>query len=460
MTAAEDQIPWDQLLIDIQTRDVLPIIGPALVTVEEGGRQIPLIDAITPDFARLHGIEYKQGMTLNEATCKFLEHAKTDFERRSIYYDVKKLTDARNHAPVPQALLDLAAITNLDVFITTTFDSFLPRALAQTRPGWTAAKGSARLDPNKVKDLPDQLPGTFLYHILGAAEQDLNFAIWEEDYMEYLAALMIGPSDNLKNLIGLLRNRSLLLIGAPFRDWFVRFFLFIAKRSGIAMRNDKKGAYFADNFHSDHPLVFYFDKVIGSPRVLPIDPCAFVSELRRRWCDANPASSLSQVTELPTEMKKGFVFISYASEDKEAAFKIAIGLNNAGISVWLDKARLKAGTEWEASLRIAIKRSAALFVSIISPHTEAIPAVGDHEEEKRIVMRERQWAETRHEDGFVFYIPVFIGQGDISNRREPARFRGEHCHKLQDGEVTPKFLELIDCYLAEYRTNEGFIHAH
>lgn len=460
MSAAENSIPWDQLLADIQTRNVLPIIGPALVTVEESGRQVPLLDTLVPKFAHSHGIAHEPGMTLNGAVCKFLQGARTDDERRSIYYDVKKLSDEHSHAPVPQPLLDLAAITNLDVFITTTFDGFFARALAQTRPGWSAAKGCARMDPKDVKDLPDQLPGTFLYHILGAADQSVDFAIWEEDYMEYLAALMIGPSDKLKNLIGLLRNRSLLLIGSPFRDWFVRFFLFIAKRSGIAMRNDKKGAYFADNLPSDHPLVFYFDKVIGSPRVLPIDPCAFVSELRRRWSEAYPPASLGQVTELPTDMKKGFVFISYASEDKDAAFNIAIGLNTAGIPVWLDKARLKAGTEWETALRIAIKRSAALFISVISVATEAIPAIGEHEEEKRIVMRERQWAETRHEDGFVFYIPVFIGQGDISNRREPSRFRGEHCHKLPDGLVTPKFLELIDGYLTEYRNNDGFIHAH
>lgn len=66
-------IPWDQLLTDIHKRQVLPIIGPSLVTIDEGGRQTPLIDAIVPDFACEHGIEPKPGMTLNEAACRFLE---------------------------------------------------------------------------------------------------------------------------------------------------------------------------------------------------------------------------------------------------------------------------------------------------------------------------------------------------------------------------------------------------
>ncbi len=220
---------WDQLLTDIHKRQVLPIIGPALVTVEEQSKQVPLIDAIVPDFACEHDIEHKPGMTLNEAACKFLE-SQGQGKRMAIYNTVTRLVANRAYEAVPQGLLDLAAVKDFDVFLTTTFDGFFTQALEQSRPGWTKEKGRARLKPNDVRDLPADLPGTFLYHILGLAEEDLSFAVWEEDYMEYLAALLSGPKDNLRNLIGLLRNRSLLLIGSPFRDWFVRFFLFIAKR--------------------------------------------------------------------------------------------------------------------------------------------------------------------------------------------------------------------------------------
>lgn len=210
-------IPWDQLLTDIHKRQVLPIIGPALVTLEESGATLPLVDAIVPDFAREHGIEPRPGMTLNEAACKLLERDGQS-KRMAIYNTVTRLIADRADAPLPQALLDLSAVTDFDVFITTTFDGHLSRALTQTRPGWSPAKGRAVLHPTSVVDVPQPLPGTFLYHILGATDQHASFAIWEEDYMEYLAALLMGPQDNLKNLIGLLRNRSLLLIGSPFRN--------------------------------------------------------------------------------------------------------------------------------------------------------------------------------------------------------------------------------------------------
>lgn len=417
------------------------------MTLDDNGTQVPLVDAIVPDFACEHGVEHRPGMTLNEVACKFLER-EGQGKRMAIYNTVTRLIDERANAPVPQALLDLAAITDFDVFVTTTFDSLLSRALEQSRPGWTVSKGRAVLHPTSIVDVPQPLPGTFLYHILGATDQHASFAIWEEDFMEYLAALLMGPQDNLRNLIGLLRNRSLLLIGSPFRNWFVRFFLFIAKRSGIALRNDTTGAYFADNLASDDPLVFYFDKVIGSPRVLPVEPSEFVRELRRRWSEKFALSPHELIKSLPAEMPRGYVFISYASEDKEAAFHLALGLHNAGVPVWLDKVRLHPGVEWETALRRAVKQRAALFLSLISSTTEGFT---NEEGSARFVMKERQWAAERHEPDLLFYVPVLISSGTTTQQNEPEVFRRRQAAKLPDGQLTPSFAERIVSWMNEFR---------
>lgn len=450
-------IPWDQLVNDIHDHRVLPIIGPTIVTVEENGRSIPLIDAVVPQFARQHGIDFKPGMTLNEAACKYREQERDEAKRLTIYSTVRTLVKDRSEAPVPQALLDLAAITDFDAIVSTTFDGFLSRALEQARPGWSPAKGRAVLHPNEIVDIPDSSPGTFLYHVLGAVDHHTSsFAIWEEDYMEYLAALLSSHKDNLRNLIGLLRNRSLLLIGSPFRDWFIRFFLYIAKRSGIALRNDRSSAYFADLRGKDDPLVIYFDKVIGSPQILPMEPCAFVAELRERWSEKFALSPQGLIANLPTDMPRGYVFISYASEDEVAAFTLALGLHNANIPVWLDKCRLEAGTDWEAALRRAIKQRAALFLSLISSTTENF---GEGEGSERFVMKERQWAAERHEPGFVFYVPVLISPGTTTQQREPEVFRRLQCAKAPAGKINPEFIARIAAYMDEYKDKGEITHA-
>ena len=64
------------------------------------------------------------------------------------------------------------------------------------------------------------------------------------------------------------------------------------------------------------------------------------------------------------------VFLSYASEDAEAAERIATALRAAGVEVWFDKSELRGGDAWDRQIRGQI-RDCALFVPIISVNTQA-----------------------------------------------------------------------------------------
>ena len=59
------------------------------------------------------------------------------------------------------------------------------------------------------------------------------------------------------------------------------------------------------------------------------------------------------------------VFLSYASQDAEAAQKICEALRAAGIEVWFDQSELRGGDAWDQSIRKQIK-TCALFVPVIS----------------------------------------------------------------------------------------------
>lgn len=62
------------------------------------------------------------------------------------------------------------------------------------------------------------------------------------------------------------------------------------------------------------------------------------------------------------------VFLSYASQDAEAAGRICEALRAAGIEVWFDQSELRGGDAWDQSIRRQIK-TCALFVPVISGHT-------------------------------------------------------------------------------------------
>src|SRR4051812_36282203 len=64
------------------------------------------------------------------------------------------------------------------------------------------------------------------------------------------------------------------------------------------------------------------------------------------------------------------VFLSYASQDAEAARRVCEALRSAGVEVWFDQSELRGGDAWDAKIRKQI-RECALFVPIISAHTQA-----------------------------------------------------------------------------------------
>lgn len=59
-------------------------------------------------------------------------------------------------------------------------------------------------------------------------------------------------------------------------------------------------------------------------------------------------------------------FISYASEDVHSAKRLADDLTRHNLSVWIDRASLSGGEQWEESIRYAISQS-KLFIILLSP---------------------------------------------------------------------------------------------
>ena len=66
----------------------------------------------------------------------------------------------------------------------------------------------------------------------------------------------------------------------------------------------------------------------------------------------------------------GAVFLSYASQDADAALRICEALREAGIEVWFDRSELRGGDAWDSQIKKQI-HDCALFLPLISAHTTA-----------------------------------------------------------------------------------------
>ena len=96
------------------------------------------------------------------------------------------------------------------------------------------------------------------------------------------------------------------------------------------------------------------------------------------------------------------VFLSYASQDAEAARHICDALQAMKVEVWFDQSALRGGDAWDASIRRQIK-DCALFVPIISANTQAREEGYFRREWNLAVSRTLDMA-----DGKAFLLPVVI----------------------------------------------------
>lgn len=111
------------------------------------------------------------------------------------------------------------------------------------------------------------------------------------------------------------------------------------------------------------------------------------------------------------------VFLSYASQDAEAAKKICDALRSAGVEVWFDQNELRGGDAWDQKIRRQIKEC-ALFVPVISANTDARPEGYFRLEWKLAVDRSHLLA-----DDHPFLFPIVVGDVHDATARVPEKFR-------------------------------------
>jgi hypothetical protein len=136
------------------------------------------------------------------------------------------------------------------------------------------------------------------------------------------------------------------------------------------------------------------------------------------------------------------VFLSYASQDAQAAGRICKALREAGIEVWLDQSELRGGDAWDRSIRRQIK-SCALFIPVISRNTHARDEGYFRLEWKLAVDRCHLMAADR-----TFLLPVVIDDTGDDEERVPDRFREVQWTRLPAGEVPPPFVERVQRLLS------------
>ena len=445
---------WEDLLDFIEQGKVIPVIGERAVSFGEGDE--PLYPWLARELANRLGVpgaRLAAMPTLNEVA---REHMLAGGERNAIYTRLSRIL--RERCPEPgSALRDLAGIAAFNLYLTTTFDPLLERALNAMRfAGADRTRTQAFFPGAANKDLPArraELAGVTVYHVLGKVSVAAGeFVAWEEDLLDFLCELPRHLStDVMKHLGNDLKSHALLLLGLNFSDWLTRLFLRVSRQDPLSRVT--LASWLADGPPGAvaQSMVMFFGGVNRSIKVIECDPAAFASELARRWQERHPSPVDPSGFNAATGAR-GLVFISYAREDEVAARSLADGLKAQGCDVYFDRERLGTGINFHFQLEDQVRKHCGLCLSVISPATES--ALGDN-----YFRRERYWASQRAE-GFSdaergeFYLPVLIHPAlPAELRQEPRIFSGCQWNHLPGGAVTPEFGRTVAQLQQKYRGN-------
>jgi len=364
---------WETLLDSIEDGRVIPVIGPELVLLPDDGTLIPIDQWISKRLLKRLNLPESglpKRLTYNDVVSKYLSDGG---DRQEIYSDIYAILKPGIALADDHALRDLVSIEPFKLFVLLTCDPALAQAIDDARPQQRAQR--IAYAPNNVCDLPvpfEDLTQPVVFHLLGKACCAPEFVTCEEDLLEFLHALQ-DRQRQPENLFDALREHYLLILGCGLNDWVTRFFLRASRSAGLSQSRRFCETLVGEQADDAAGLLLFLENFSRKTRVIKTSSYAFVKELARRWRlrhhDDTPQPPRPIAAAPVVKMiARGAIFISYASENREAAKQLANALSVHKLDVWFDREALQAGDDWDERIRRNVERC-SLFVPIVSRET-------------------------------------------------------------------------------------------
>jgi hypothetical protein len=414
---------WETLISCIEDGKVVPVIGPELLIVPDGDRQVPLYRLIAERLAAKFDLhpQWRQGAELNAAVCAYLDE-KPRARVEDLYSPIHSILKSLALAP-PEPLLKLAGISGFNLFVTATFDSLLVDALNRVRFASQPRVQPLAYAPNLGSGVPRDLPESpsadpVVFNLFGMASAFPDFAIHDEDYLEFVHKIETGPGKP-ERLLQRLKTLYLLFIGCEFADWLNRFVIRLANTERLRNNRERTEYIVSLEATQDRDLTMFLTRFSIPTRVLDLTGTQFVDELFTRWNQRHPAPARATAAD-PTSTAvvqpsaRGAIFISYSRQDYRAAEALRTAVASiAGDDIcWFDKSTLQPGDRWDDEILTSINSSIQMFLPVISRNTEA--------RSEGVVFKEwRRAIEAQQRKGFLkrrFIVPVVVDpdfQGEI-----------------------------------------------
>jgi hypothetical protein len=427
---------------------VIPIVGQDLLTVRLDGQETlfyPLLARRLAERLDISGADLPPGGELHEVARRYLA---TSSDVQDIYRQLRAIFRELEPMAVPTPLARLARIPQFKLYVTTSFDFLMERAINEARFDAQRQTLVFSYAPNDKQDLPrefDRVQRPSVYHLMGRfSSTPHSYAVTQEDTLRFIQSLQAKTEDSPNLLFDKLKNGHLLIIGSRVADWISSFFIKTAS-------GGRQIEVPTDFFPGVDPIanagsVLFLQRLSGATRVYRgRGAVAFVEELYRRVHE-RPGADAQRPPASARALRSGAVFLSFVESDRSVAESIRESLDRAGVDVVAEVDDTPLNDVWEKKLRSFIS-DCSLFIPVISRRCLAA---------QRRFFRE-DWVEAILEASKTipsgrFILPVVIDDTSLEEPALPEEL-GEHdWNQLPGGRTTPTFVETVVQLQRSYRS--------
>ncbi|MBK8848399.1 MAG: toll/interleukin-1 receptor domain-containing protein [Bacteroidetes bacterium] len=278
-----------------------------------------------------------------------------------------------NEQIILDPFIKLISIGGFETFVSLNYDNFLERAFEAagrlvnksynfSNP-FSASVASEKKDPALPK----------IYNLMGNI-QGANFAITDDQSIEFLYMLQNGMDTIAKELFDAISQKSMLFIGSSLPDWFMRIFIRILSKEPFRSQVKKKYVA-ANNILKDTELKKFLES--NNIKVIPIGQNLQPDTQNKFYKNAidfieDVHNQVSKVSGPPPNevLFKEEIFISYSWTDKSLAERMKNELMRNGVNVFFDDDELKTGEKYNDVIIEKLK-TCAYFLVIISENAIA-----------------------------------------------------------------------------------------
>ena len=433
------------------------MVGQDLLEVEHEGQSGLLYPLLAGELAKRLSIpstDLPRGDELQEVARRYMA---TSSDVQDIYRELRIILRDLEPLAIPKPLAQLADIGKLKLFVTTTFDFMMERAINGARYDSQRQTLVFSYAPNDKQDLPrefDRVNRPTVYQLMGRfSSTPHSYAVTHEDTLRFVQSLQVKTEDSPHFLFDKLKHGNLLILGSHFADWLTSFFI----RGASGGRHVEIPVDFAVDGNA-RGRVLFLERFSGGTRIYRTEGAvALVAELSRRWSELKPSTPSESPPVTTGEFRSGAVFLSYARADAAEAEAIRDALDDNGVDVVISNDEAPLPDKWENKLRSFVTEC-SVFMPVLSKRSAGAERRFSRSEWVEAILEARKAVPSGR-----FVVPVTIdaigdaigdaiAEGSPAGRTIPEEFGKLDYETWTSGQPNSKLVETVVQLQRNYRS--------